>query len=92
MFIKNDTIYMGTARYCLGGGMTPSAIESLAQGGHLAAFTTGLSDAMLVGEEEVNGVKANHYQVAGPNGSVDIWMSQEGGYVVRLVEQKTSTR
>jgi hypothetical protein len=90
MFIKNDTIYMVAT--CLGGGMTPSDVESLTQGSKLATFTTALSDDMLVGAEEVNGVKANHYQAVNSNNSVDIWTSQEGGYVVRLVGPGTSTR
>jgi hypothetical protein len=92
MFIKNDTVYTVAARCCLGGGMTPSDVESLAQTGSRAAFAASLNADMLVGEEEVNGVKANHYQVVGPHGAVDIWMSQEGGYVVRLVGPGRSTR
>ena len=85
MFIKNNTIDIVAASNCLGGGKTPSDVENLAQRGSLAAFTTGLSDDMLVGAEEVDGVKTNHYQIVGPYGAVDIWTSQAGGYVVRLV-------
>ena len=92
MFIKNDTIYMVAAGCCMGGGMTPSDVESLAQTSSQAAFAPSLNAEMLVGEEEINGAKANHYQVVGPHGSVDIWMSQEGGYVIRLVGPGRSTR
>ena len=92
MFIKNDTIYTVAASNRLGVGITPSDVESLAPRGNLSTFTTGLSDEMLVGEEEVNGIMANHYQVTSPNGSVDIWMSQQGDYVVRLIGPGPSTR
>ncbi len=85
MFIRNDTIYTVTAGNCLGGGMTPSDMESLAQRDGGAAFPTGLSDAKLVDQEEMGGLKANHYQVTGPTGLIDIWTSQAGGYVLRLV-------
>ena len=68
MFIRNDTIYTVAAENCLDGGMTPSDGESLAQRDSRAAFPAGLSKALLVGQEEINGFKANHYQVAGPTG------------------------
>lgn len=79
MFIKNDTLFPVAAGSCVGVGLKPYDVDRLAHMGNFAAFTTSLSDETLVGEEEVNGVKTNHYQMKGPAGSFDIWAAQDGG-------------
>lgn len=87
MYIKNDTLYTVAGGSCMGVGLKPGDVDSLAHMGDFTAFTTGLNDETLVGEEEVNGIKTNHYQVKGPGGSFDLWAAQAGGYLVRLAGQ-----
>jgi hypothetical protein len=87
MYIKNDTLYTVAQGTWVGVGMNPSDAESLAQMGNIAAFTTGLTDELLVGEEEINGVKTKHFQASGPSGSVDMWANQETGEMVRMITQ-----
>jgi hypothetical protein len=87
MYIKNDTLYTVVQGTWVGVGMNPSDVESLAQMGNIAAFTTGLTDELLVGEEEINGIKTKHFQASGPSGSVDMWANQETGEMVRMITQ-----
>lgn len=87
MYIKNDTLYTVASGSCVGVGLKSGDIDNLAHMGDFTAFTTGLGEETLVGEEEVNGVKTNHYQVKGSAGSFDIWTAQDGGYMVRLAGQ-----
>jgi hypothetical protein len=58
-----------------GGGLEP------------AGMLLPVSSASEVGQEDVNGVSARHYQLsAAPNGgkaSGDLWLAEDGGYVVR---------
>lgn len=87
MYIKNDTLYTVAGGSCIGVGLKAGDADNLARMGDFTAFTAGLGDETLVGEEEVNGIKANHYQVKGPGGSFDLWAAQDGGYLVRLEGQ-----
>lgn len=86
MFIMEDKLYVLSAGTCIAVDVGPqmSALEQL---GDITMYTSGLAGEKFMGEEEVNGIKTNHFQTTSGGASVDIWVAQEGNYVVRLVTE-----
>ncbi len=83
MYVIEDKLYTLTGGMCVGvdAGDQLSGLEQL---GDISAYTAGMTGDELVGAEEVNGVKADHFRSASEGATVDTWVAQEGNYLVRM--------
>ena len=81
--------------------MFGSLEQALAPGTLLGSIPTGsLQNLPAVGQEEKNGVATTHYHVTGadssqvalglgPDSVVDVWIADDGGYIVSMAMEGT---
>ena len=84
-----------------GAAMFGSLEQALAPGTLLGSIPTGsLQNLPAVGQEEKNGVATTHYHVTGadssqvalglgPDSVVDVWIADDGGYIVSMAMEGT---
>ncbi len=83
MYVIEDKLYTLTGGMCVAVD-AGDQLAGLEQMGDISGYTAGMTGEELVGAEEVNGVKADHFRSGTEGATVDTWVAQEGNYLVRM--------